>query len=257
MTEETRYITEDDEATLVSPRFDDEETVVARRVVPLAAAAEGARAASHAQAPARPSRRAWVLALAFASALGGGVLSGVGLYLYQSRASLNPPPAAERVNAPAEAARPAQDAPQPSPTAEAPTDSPAQAEQQHDAAVDAPQAAPPAEESRDENESGADEAGKSRAADARDDSGDDARPGARKHGKKGEHDEELRRLGRRADQESRPATADGEEDASADRKPRRLNTVFERPRRADRSDRARRERPRPVNSIRGIFEGQP
>src|SRR5205085_9587280 len=81
MTEEVERLTvDDDEVTLVAPRFDEEETLVARRVVPLEAVGGAARAATRAAAPvpARQPRRSRVLALAFASALGGGVLGGGG-----------------------------------------------------------------------------------------------------------------------------------------------------------------------------------
>ena len=193
MTEEVRQIV-DDEATLVSPRFDDEETIVARRVVPLGVAEGGARVATPAQVPARPSRRAWVLALAFASALAGGVLGGVGLHLYQSRATSNPP---------------------------------------RDAGTNEPPRSP---------------------AGARADSGDEERAGARKRGKKGAHDGESQLLGRREDSD-RELSRDDDDDPSFGRDARGEDATFGRPRRA--WHHARHERRHPVDSIRGIFEGQP
>src|SRR5438105_4146546 len=82
---------EDDEVTLVAPRFDDEETIVARRVVPLeeverdAPAATAARARPHSRTP-YAQRRPWLLAFVFASSLvGGGVIGGAGLHFYQRR----------------------------------------------------------------------------------------------------------------------------------------------------------------------------
>src|SRR5256885_6641194 len=91
-----QYLLDDDEdeVTLVAPRFDDEETIVARRVVPL----EEVGHAAHAVADARPpsaTRRPWVLALVFVSSLvGGGVLGGAGFYFYQRRAAARPVPTA-------------------------------------------------------------------------------------------------------------------------------------------------------------------
>ena len=243
MTEEVERLTvDDDEVTLVAPRFDEEETLVARRVVPLEAVGGAARAATRAAAPvpARQPRRSRVLALAFASALGGGVLGGAGLYLYQSRASSNPSPAAkasERADAPAEVAQPEQAAPQPSPAADALNDSRRPAGQQHDAAAGGgeSQAAPHAVESKAEDGAG-----------------------ARKRGKKGGHDEETQRPRSRAKSaDSDQQLSRDDDDAPGARAPRRADAIFERPRRAAERDRARRERSHPVDSIRGIFEGQP
>lgn len=262
MNEEVQQLTadDDDELTLVAPRFDEEETLVARRVVPLGAVEVGGRGATLTAAPvsARRPRRGRLLALAFASALGGGVLGGAGLYLYQSRASSNPSSAPDRANAPAQVTQPAQAAPQPSPTDEAVNDSARPAEQQHDAALDggAAQAAPPADGLKAEGKAGADQAEEGPASDGRDASGVDARGGARKRGKKGEHDEEIQPPRSGADS-GRQLSRDGGDAAPGGRAPRRADTIFERPRRAAERDRARRERPRPVDSIRAIFEGQP
>lgn len=285
MFEEAEQLTLDDETTLVAPRFDDEETVVARRVVPLEVAEAGARAATQADMPTRKSRRSAVLALAFASALAGGVLGGVGLHIYQSRAASNPPPAAnpnERADAPAEAAQtaqadrpaeakqsaeadqPAQLSPQPAPASDTPNVSPAPAEQ-HDTPAGASESQPAPAEPKAEDQPGADAKGvdradankpaKSPAAGARADD-DEARPDARRHGKKGAHEEQGRLLGRREDSGRELSRDDatfggdlrGETRDSDD-------PTFARPRRA--SHHARHERRRPVDSIRGIFEGQP
>ncbi len=94
--EEVTLVTSGEEATLVAPRFDDEETLVAQPVVPLDGAAVEA---THAPAPApyatttpplpaharrsRVPRRSWMLALVLTSVLVGGVLGGAGLYIYQ------------------------------------------------------------------------------------------------------------------------------------------------------------------------------
>lgn len=283
MTEETGQLTIDDETTLVAPRFDDEETVVARRVVPLEVAEAGARGTTQAAAPARKPRRPAVLALAFASALAGGVLGGVGLRLYQSRASSNPPPAAntnERAAAPNEAAQtaqavqpdeanqPAQVALQPAAAADAANVSPAPAEQ-HDTSAGASESQPapaaepkaedkPAANERDVDKPGANQPAKSSAAAARADSGDEARADARRRGKKGTHEEQGRLLGRRADSD-RELSRDDDDEATFGGdlrgEARDPDATFARPRRA--SHHARHERRRPVDSIRGIFEGQP
>src|SRR5215204_4764912 len=104
----------DDEATLVAPRFDDEETLVARPVVPFDADAPAVPTPERPAArPARRSpyapRRSWPLALVLVSVLVGGVLGGAGLYLYQ-RQSQDPAAsqiAAEQPTAPAAAQAPA------------------------------------------------------------------------------------------------------------------------------------------------------
>src|SRR5947209_6396807 len=99
----------DEEETLVTPRFDDEETIVARRVVPLeevtqVAASPKAFARRYTRLPSA-TRRTWALALVFVSALAGGVLGGAGLYFYQSRALAHATnaPAQQQANAPANA----------------------------------------------------------------------------------------------------------------------------------------------------------
>ncbi|HEX3560930.1 MAG TPA: hypothetical protein VHU19_17135 [Pyrinomonadaceae bacterium] len=244
----------DEEETLVAPRFDEEETLVARRVVPLRVVEARAHGAMPEAPPVHtpPPRRPRVLALALASALVGGIAGGAGLYLYQSRSSANPSPAAnapEHANAPAELAQPAQPSPQPAPTAETAGNSAAPAEQS-DAAADesGPQVA---DGSKIEDRAGAEETVQSPAAVR----GEDAR-GTLKHGKKGQH-EEIGRLGRRADSDRQPSFDGSEDEAYGDSQHHHVDTIFGRPRRTSERDHARRERPHSVDSIRGIFEGQP
>lgn len=69
-TQEFYPAADESETTLVTPRFDEDETITARPVVPLAGN------------PYR-SRRAWMLPLILASALVGGLISALGLYFYQ------------------------------------------------------------------------------------------------------------------------------------------------------------------------------
>src|ERR1044071_3300518 len=88
--DEATLVVGGEETTLVAPRFDDEETLVARPVVPLDADAHAVkppvrtapRPAREYRSPRAP-RRSWTLALVLVSVLIGGVLGGAGLYLYQ------------------------------------------------------------------------------------------------------------------------------------------------------------------------------
>lgn len=73
-------LADEGEETLVTPRFDEEESIVAQPVVPL-------DAAGRVGSLRLPSLRPRVLALVLASALAGVVLGGAGLYFYQSRST--------------------------------------------------------------------------------------------------------------------------------------------------------------------------
>jgi hypothetical protein len=113
-----------------------------------------------------------------------------------------------------------------------------------------------------EERAAAGESAKSRAAGAHadSDSGDEVRAGARKHGKKGAHDYEDGRLLGRRDDSDRGASRDGDEDATFGGDLRGEvrdddDATFSRPRRAWHHH--RRWRHHSVDSIRGIFEGQP
>jgi hypothetical protein len=251
-----------EEATLVAPRFDDEETLVARPVVPL----DPETAEMHAPAPepyatttaaspayARRSpvpRRSWVLALVLTSVLVGGVLGGAGLYIYQrqsqdDRAVANPQaeiltetPAESQTQQPAPApAAEASNAPQPEApaTVAAPTDA---VEAAPEAVEDETVTAPPAREPETEP-----------AAARRDDAEAGRDTGTRKRGKKGEHDE--------APAPRRPV-ARAEADNDPPREARRVDTIFYRERRAMRRERARARRDGgDVDRLRRIFEGTP
>jgi len=248
MDEEPTLIVSGEEATLVAPRFDDEETLVARHVVPLdarSAEAPARRMASPLPVSApRPfaTRRSWVLALVLVSVLIGGVLGGAGLYLYQRRSN----DATAAKPAQAETTAETQQPPAPAPTAEV-----SNASQPGATSTDPPAEEAPAEAAADETTPPARESESTPAAerDTRDASGN---VGTRKRGKKGEHDEEIERPVRR---ESRPDTDSpvARTDDSGAREARRVDSIFYRPRRAAR--RARRDSD--TDRLRRIFEGTP
>jgi hypothetical protein len=251
---------EDPDATLVAPRFDDEETVLARPVVPLGTApadAPDARAAEaptpagyHVRQPYAP-RRQWPLALILVSALAGGVLGGVGLYLFQTRQrdrAAQPAEASAQTSAAAETTQTDADAaPQPATEANAPAPQPVEAA--------APVVSTDDAASTDDDDGGgatrqAEDRPAPEARRADDDDDDDRRAVSPKRGKKGARDTELQR---RAEGTKRDARSDDD-----DREARRVDSIVYRPRRVARRERARDypER-RVVDRVRGIFEGQP
>lgn len=251
----------DADETLVTPRFDEEETVLAQPVVPLAAV-EGDAAVTGAappppyvyDSPAQPyapryaaPRRSWILALALASALVGSVLGIGGFYLYQKSERRQAPAVEEQSSEPPDAAQPS-----PQPTAEAPgesaalspepevepevEDEPAVTPTAVAAEVEAREAPKPSTESR---------PAERRVADDR----EEERPVTLKRGKKGERDPE-------------PRDDDDDDRASA----RRVDSIVYPTRREEREARRaerrarrqqRREQSRVVDRVRGIFEGQP
>ncbi|HST53297.1 MAG TPA: hypothetical protein VLJ61_14900 [Pyrinomonadaceae bacterium] len=257
-----QFLPTEEEETLVTPRFDDEETVVARRVVPLEefGQAEPVAAQPLSSAPQYTheppaSRRSWSLAVVVVSALVGGVFGGAGLYLYQSRASsprATEAHAAQPVVAPtnAPAAPPAE--PTPAATLEIVNSQPAAptAQQNSGAQTDESDATPKGGASAEQHRDAVD----SSEADER--KADDERAAAPKHGKKGDRDEEIRRDERRArhsdsdDQLSR----DDDDNAPVARRVGTI-TIFDRPRRASRRDRRRSDSD--SDRLRRIFEGQP
>lgn len=252
--DEATLVVGGEETTLVSPRFDTEETLVARPVVPLdadahAVPAQGrsaARAARDYRSPYAP-RRSWSLALVLVSVLVGGVLGGAGLYLYQ-RQSHDPAvsPAAttttEQQPAVTDAAAQAPAAPvaeghhatQPEPTAQQSDTQP----------TDAPSAAEPAATARNEEAPAAAPAREPENVPAAERRTTPAE-GTPKRGKKGNRDEEI---------EHRTTSQPDGNVARADQpEARRVDSIFYRPRRAAR--RARRDDD--VDRLRRIFEGTP
>jgi len=262
--EETKRTFADDEGeeTMVTPRFDDEETVLARPVVPFEevgdAPAVAPVAASSAVAPPPPysrprgaQRRSLVAALVLVSALVGSVLGVAGLYFYQKQKS-NDADATRQQQAEAPAAQPT-------------TETVAESPNREPVAPAASEPSTPAPVAKEEDEEDADIARDKHSND------DDDRPVAErrnvsedrepvvntKRGKKGERDEEIRREARRApryDEDSRPPVRDErDEEASDRREARRVGVITYRPRRV----RQRRDSDGSPDRLRRIFEGQP
>jgi hypothetical protein len=270
--EEVTLVVSGEEATLVSPRFDDEETLVARPVVPLggeaveastsndvtpAVAVPPARTA-YARSPYAP-RRPWVLALVLVSVLVGGVLGGAGLYIYQRQSQDDGDATADATTPPATATDTQQPpltaptdgaAPAPLPTAQTQPETPAVETTDADA-----QPSEPDDDSATNGEPAARERETEPAVERRDaNDDDDASAGTRKRGKKGEHDEDVERPRRRANRPDSDAPITRDDDTGA-REARRVDTIVYRPRRAAR--RARRDAAGDTDRIRRIFEGTP
>lgn len=257
MQETDRILTADEgEETMVAPRFDDEETVLARPVVPFEEVGTDAPAAApRATAPRAPiysrlangPRRSLVAALVLVSALAGSVLGGAGLYLYQKHRQAATQPQAEApapeqqpTAAPAPEASNAQPAaetkrPQVSEPAASKTDAAEEDDNDDGAAAEArpaeAESAPPVEHRR---ESEAPEV--TRAA---------------RRGKKGERDEELARAPRRANRDDDEDY--GDQASGNGREARRVGVITYRPRRV----RPRRDNYGSPDRLRRIFEGQP
>jgi hypothetical protein len=262
--EETKRTFADDEGeeTMVAPRFDDEETVLARPVVPFEEVGDApAAAAPKASTTAAPPlysrlrvapRRSLVAALVLASALVGSVLGVAGLYFYQQRKSADAPATEQqRTEAPA-AQAPTETAsesksnetsvPAAQPSAPAPAAAASDAEADDDAAA---------------KDKDSDEADASPVAERRNVSEDREPAVTPKRGKKGARDEEIQRGAQRApryDEDSRPVVRDNDDDSADDRREaRRVGVITYRPRRV----RPRRDRYDTPDRLRRIFEGQP
>jgi hypothetical protein len=241
------------EETLVTPRFDEVETVQAQPVVPLAEVPPdaSARAATGAR---RPS---WPLALILISALVGSVVGGAGLYVYQRRATNDTPSNAEPAPTPAlaEAPQPSTEAGASEETASLPSESTDSAEDKDAAQIEAAEiveprkiSAPAHEETEAVEKKAADKApapDPRRVVEREDNSG-----GAIKRGKKAERETSAPPEPRYDDNEGEARLSD--------------TIIYPRNRRAERREERREERrqrranrPRSVDRVRGIFEGQP
>ena len=277
MNDTDQFLSDDEgEETMVSPRFDDEETVLARPVVPLeevgeapAVVAEPVPAAAEAAIPptaetpplysrlrAAP-RRSLVAGLVLVSVLAGSVLGVGGLYFYQKHrsADASAPPAEQQKQA----------------------DAPEHAEQRPTAEPDsqgreanAPAAAEPSSPAPVASEKGS-RADVDDAADSAKDRGSeeaDARPSVverravpedrapavltPKHAKKGARDAEPQREERRARRDEEDEQLSRGDEANNDRREaRRVGVITYRPRRVRRGNYDSPDR------LRRIFEGQP
>ena len=261
--EETNQTFADEEGdeTIVSPRFDDEETVLARPVVPLEEVGDAPAAAPSATA-ARPStvapaplytrlrgmpRRSLVAALVLVSALAGSVLGVGGLYLYQKQrnAAAEEPAAAQQAETSAPVAQPTTEAePQnqttnskaAEPTASAPATSETNAREEEENA----DSAKDKDSDKDVDKS---------VVERRDASEDRESVATPRRGKKGARDEEAQREERRARRdEDQSARDDGDRPEA-----RRVGVITYRPRRAN----PRRGPYADTDRLRRIFEGQP
>ncbi|HVF45042.1 MAG TPA: hypothetical protein VM936_18600 [Pyrinomonadaceae bacterium] len=260
--EETKRTFADDEGeeTMVSPRFDDQETVLARPVVPFEevddAPAVAASTASMSGAPPHYSslrgvpRRSLVAGLVLVSVLVGSVLGVAGLYFYQKQKSADAQPAAEQQQADVPAAQPTTETASESKGGE--TSAPAAVEPSTPAPVAAePEEDDDADTAKDRD---SDEAEASPVAERRGVSEDRAPAPTQKRGKKGARDEETQRAQRapRYDEDTRPVVRDEVSDGDR-RQARRVGVITYRPRRA----RPRRDRDDTPDRLRRIFEGQP
>jgi hypothetical protein len=248
--------TGESEETLVTPRFDEVETVQAQPVVPLAEVPPPGVGGVRGFAGRRFA--SWPLALVLVSALVGVVVGGAGLYFYQHRPTEN-----ASADSPQAAPSPAE-APQVTPPAEESASLPPQQAEPPNGEADAAEVVsseivePPAEGADDAKK---EEAAKSPAPEPRRaaEPGDDS--GGRNRGRNAEREAEAPRSAPRA---ARVGSREGARDDDDDgREPEaRLSDeiIYPRDRRAARraERRARREnRQRSVDRVRGIFEGQP
>jgi len=239
------------EETLVTPRFDEVETVQAQPVVPLAEVPAGA---SRGRRFAARRLVSLPVALVLVSALVGVVVGGAGLYFYQHRSN-------EDTTADTQTPTASAEAPTAAPSLEESASAPPQAAEPKatDAAeVVSAEIVEPEAPSRDAKKEEADKspAPEPRKAAERDDDNDDSG----KRGKKGERDSEAARRTPRAErvgsrEQARGDDGDGEPEA-------RLSDeiIYRRERRAERQAERRERRAnrqRSVDRVRGIFEGQP
>jgi hypothetical protein len=251
--EETKRTFADDEGeeTMVAPRFDDEETVLARPVVPFGevrdAPASAASTASMTGAPPPHSRlraaprRSLVAALVLGSVLVGSVLGVAGLYFYQKNKSADAPSTEQQ-----QAEAPSRKTAAPAAAAEPPAQAAAEPDPRADDAD--------AETAKDK---GADKADDKSVAERRNVSENPDSAATPKRGKQGARDEETQRGSQRApryDEDSRPVVRDNEDSDDDDRREaRRVGVITYRPRRV----RPRRDRYDSPDRLRRIFEGQP
>jgi hypothetical protein len=263
--EDATIVATDEEMTLIAPRFDDEDTVLARPVVPLEEARTGevsspvSAASSYSRMPSAP-RRSWLFALVLVSVLAGGLLGGAALYLYQNRSRGD--------GAPADSARqsgtslPAPSQPAPAPKTETvslpPTTTPARSEEPaSNESLNATEDGASGSDTKEADTRTVGDAENVPAAAPRNEPDEGVRVGTPKRGKKGEHDAEIEQPRRPANNEGAGRRLSRADAAPDQREARRVDTIFYRPRRAARREGTRRETTGDTDRLRRIFEGQP
>jgi len=257
------FADEEGDETIIAPRFDDEETVLARRVVPLeevsdahaempvASSATAARSSTVAPAPlyARlrgAPRRSLVAALVLVSALAGSALGVGGLYLYQRQRNA----AAEQ-----------QQAETPAPVAQPTTEAEQQNRDANSKAAESTASTPnvPETNAQEENDDNSADSAKDKdsdrdeerpVAERRNSSEDRKSVATPKRGKKGARDEDLEREARRARRDEDQSASDNDDDR---REARRVGVITYRPRRVN----SRRGPYADTDRLRRIFEGEP
>lgn len=241
------------EETLITPRFDEVETVQAQPVVPLAEVPTGA---GRGRSFGVRRLASWPLALVLVSALVGVVVGGAGLYFYQHRSTAATTPDTQTPTASADA--PA-DAPSLEESASAPPQDAEPAQEAADAAeVVAAEIVEPDAPARDEKKEEADKspAPEPRKAAERDDADADSNKRGRKGGERDA--EAVRRTPRAERVGSREQARDDDDDEPQARLADEI--TYRRERRAERQAERRERRAnrqRSVDRVRGIFEGQP
>lgn len=250
-----------EERTLVAPRFDDEETLVARPVVPLE---NGAHIDAPAPLPVLPARgynspfatrRPRSLALMLVSVLIGGVLGGAGLYLYQRQSQDLAVSPAATTTAAEQPATPDAEAQAPAAPAEVPQAAPnaeAQARQTEPPPDAATNVAEPAAHAPVEEVPAAARARAPESVPAAERRTTAPSEGTPRRGKKGERDEEVERRA--------PARPEGNDARDDQPEARQVDTIFYRQRRAERRAERRARRARRADDadrLRRIFEGPP
>ena len=238
------------EETLVTPRFDEVETVQAQPVVPLDEVPAGAARGRRFDARRFAS---WPLALVLVSALVGVVVGGAGLYFYQNRSAADTQP--PNYSAEATIAAPPFAEPAPAPVEEV-TDG---AEVVSAEVVEPDEPAVPEDDAKKEEADEPKAPEPRKAAEREDDKTDSP-----KRGRKDDGDAEVVRRTPRAERVGSREQARGDDDDGEPEARLADEIIYRRERRAERQAERRAERrerranrQRSVDRVRGIFEGQP
>jgi type IV secretory pathway VirB10-like protein len=251
-----QLLNDEDEETIVAPRFDEEETIIAQPVVPLGGAA---------RVQPRP-RRPWSFALIIVSVLVGVVIGGAGFYMFQTRTSASNAAhasAPEPVNVAAQPAQPAPTAPTAEAQSETTTPAPSGNAENAQVAENPPDGSGAKNDKAEGKKSEADkkDAEASSVSERRSGSNEGERDVAPKHERKGETDDNSRAAQRdvrprRTEVDTQAPIPDDSSHAAA--RARRVEEGLRRAERIRERRRGRRENAsRSPDSIQGIFEGQP